>query len=71
VATLVPGLALWFRRLHDTNRSGWSLLWLLLPALGGIILFVFWVSRGTPGTNRFGPDPIFEAISDGPIHPGD
>jgi len=41
LATIVPGVALIVRRLHDANFSGWmSLLW-LIPLVGGIILFVF------------------------------
>lgn len=36
-ATLVPGLALVVRRLHDGNRSGWWLL-LLLPLYAALVL---------------------------------
>ena len=41
LATIVPLLALYVRRLHDINKSG---LWLLIdfiPFVGGIILIVF------------------------------
>jgi len=41
LATLIPGLAICVRRLHDTNRSGLNLLWLLLPLVGWIILIVY------------------------------
>ena len=57
VASFIPQLALSIRRLHDTNRSGWNLLWGLMPAIGGIIMFVFTVEKGVTGDNRFGPDP--------------
>ena len=50
LALIVPGLAVTFRRLHDTNRSGW---WILCPIANIIFLFI----DGTPGPNRFGPDP--------------
>ncbi|HET8750253.1 MAG TPA: DUF805 domain-containing protein [Sphingomicrobium sp.] len=30
LATIIPGIAVGIRRLHDTNRSGW---WLLLPII--------------------------------------
>jgi uncharacterized membrane protein YhaH (DUF805 family) len=50
------------RRLHDTDRSGWWVLWggllSIVCCVGAIILFVFYVSRGTAGPNRFGPDPL-------------
>lgn len=57
LATFLPGLAVWVRRLHDTNRSGW---WLLIAfTIVGIVFLVVWACmRGTPGANRFGPDPL-------------
>ena len=55
---LLPSLALAIRRLHDTDRSGWWYLIGLVPLVGGIILLVFFVTRGTDGPNRFGPDPV-------------
>lgn len=54
---IIPNLALIVRRLHDTNRSGWSFLFTLIPLLGGIIVFIFMVEEGTHGPNRYGPDP--------------
>jgi uncharacterized membrane protein YhaH (DUF805 family) len=54
LAVLVPGIAVSIRRMHDTDHSGW---WLLVP----IASFVFLVTEGTPGDNRFGPVP--KAIS--------
>jgi len=57
LAAMIPGLAVSIRRLHDTDRSGWSLLLGLIPLVGPIILLVFYASPGTPGPNRFGYDP--------------
>ena len=57
LATFIPGIAVSVRRLHDTNRSGWWLLLDLIPFIGGIILFVWFVRDGTPGDNRFGANP--------------
>lgn len=54
---VIPLLAVGVRRLHDTNRSGWWLLLSLIPVIGGLVVFVFTVLPGTPGPNRFGPDP--------------
>jgi uncharacterized membrane protein YhaH (DUF805 family) len=56
LATFVPGLAVQVRRLHDQDKSGWFVLLGLVP-FGGIILLIFMVIEGTPGPNRFGPDP--------------
>jgi uncharacterized membrane protein YhaH (DUF805 family) len=41
IATLLPCIAVATRRLHDTNRSGWWQLIVLLPLIGFIILIVF------------------------------
>ncbi|MFZ0266853.1 DUF805 domain-containing protein [Caulobacter sp.] len=57
LAIIVPSLAVTFRRLHDTDRSAWWLLISLLPVIGGLVLLVFYLLPGTPGPNRFGPDP--------------
>lgn len=60
IAVLVPSLAVMVRRLHDTDRSGWWCLILLIPLIGLIVVFVFLVSNGNEGDNRFGPDPKAE-----------
>lgn len=33
---LIPMIALWIRRMHDVGKSGWNLLWWLLPVVGWI-----------------------------------
>ena len=58
LATLIPGLAVAVRRLHDSDHSGWWLLIGFVPFVGGIVIFVFMVIGGTRGSNRFGPDPV-------------
>jgi uncharacterized membrane protein YhaH (DUF805 family) len=57
LAVIIPGIAVSVRRLHDTGRSGWWLLIAAFPCLGGLVLFYFLVLDGTPGDNRFGPNP--------------
>ncbi len=57
LALLLPSLGVSVRRLHDTDRSGWWLLILLVPLIGVIVLLVFSVSDSTPGSNRFGASP--------------
>ena len=41
LAVVPPTLAAGIRRLHDTGRSGYNMLWMLLPVIGGIILIVY------------------------------
>lgn len=57
LGVFVPMLAVSVRRLHDTDRSGWWILLGLIPLLGGLVVFIFDVLDGTPGPNKFGPDP--------------
>ena len=57
LGVIIPGLAVSFRRLHDTDRSAWWLLISLIPGIGGLVLLVFCLLPGTNGPNKFGPDP--------------
>lgn len=57
LAVLLPSIAVTVRRLHDTDRSAWWLLILLVPVIGWIVMVVFMVLEGNPGDNRYGPDP--------------
>jgi uncharacterized membrane protein YhaH (DUF805 family) len=57
LGTMVPGLAVTVRRLHDTNRSGWWVLIGIIPIIGDIALLVFAAQDSQPGANRFGPNP--------------
>lgn len=66
---IVPSLAVGVRRLHDTGKSGWFLLFGLIPFVGGLILLVFMVMDSTPGPNQYGPNPK-EAGGYGPPPPG-
>ncbi|MCY7397860.1 MAG: DUF805 domain-containing protein [Sphingomonas bacterium] len=54
---VIPSLAAGVRRLHDTDRSGWWMLIVLVPLVGAIVLLVFFVLEGTKDDNRFGPNP--------------
>ncbi len=54
--TLVPGIAVTVRRLHDTGRNG--VLWLVgLVPLVGLVLIYFVALPSDPGDNRYGPRP--------------
>jgi uncharacterized membrane protein YhaH (DUF805 family) len=62
LASLAPVLALLLvsvtvRRLHDVNRSAWSLLVGLIPVAGNVVTLTWLLSGGTPGLNRYGPSP--------------
>jgi uncharacterized membrane protein YhaH (DUF805 family) len=57
LAVLVPGIAVSVRRLHDTGRSGWWFLLVLIPCIGSLVLLVFFVQDSEPGSNQYGPNP--------------
>ena len=57
LAVLIPSLAVAVRRLHDTGRSGWWLLIVLVPLVGAIVLLVFSVQDSEPGANSYGKNP--------------
>lgn len=57
LATLIPGLAVSVRRLHDIGKSGWMLLIVFIPLIGIIWLIVLAATDGTPGENNYGGNP--------------
>jgi uncharacterized membrane protein YhaH (DUF805 family) len=54
LATLVPSLAITWRRLHDVSKSGPYFFFILLPIVGWILLFIQLVKDSTPGANPYG-----------------
>ena len=60
VVSILPGIAMSVRRLHDINWSGWWLLVALIP-FGGIFVFVLLLMDST-GANRFGDSPKYGKV---------
>lgn len=56
LVTLLPGISMVVRRLHDTGRSGWYYLFILIPLVGPIMLLV-WICSDSKEDNRWGPNP--------------
>lgn len=57
LATLVPGIAVAIRRLHDIGKPGIWILIALVPFIGGIWLLILMATEGQRGENAFGSDP--------------
>ena len=57
--TIVPVLAVPVRRLHDTGRSGRTLLLALIPLVGAMILLIFYLADGDAEMNEYGPSPKY------------
>ena len=55
----LPGLAVSVRRLHDIGKSGWNLLWILLPIVGAIMLIYWYCQDSEFGENKWGANPKF------------
>ena len=53
----LPGLAVSVRRLHDIGKSGWNLLWILLPIVGAIMLIYWYCQDSQPEENKWGANP--------------
>ena len=52
--TILPGLAVAVRRLHDVDRSGWWYLIIFVPLIGWLVLLYWWLKPSEFGSNRFG-----------------
>ena len=63
LAVLIPGLAAWSRRLHDTGRSLWWFLLAFIPIVGVIVLIVFAAGDSQPGDNKYGPNPKSQLVT--------
>jgi len=55
VINLVDGLAMLFRRAHDTSKSGWIMLLLLVPFVNFLALYWLLIQDSDEGANKYGP----------------
>lgn len=59
IASIYFALAVYAKRWHDRDKSGWWSLIMLVPLIGPIWFLVeCGILEGTRGANRFGPDPL-------------
>ena len=57
LAVLIPGLAVYVRRLHDIGKSGWMILIAIIPIIGPIWLLVLTLTDSNHGENKYGSNP--------------
>ena len=61
IAAILGGI--WFtiaqdvKRLHDVDKSGWFVLFLIIPVINFILGIYMLFADGTVGPNRYGNDP--------------
>ncbi len=64
LAIIIPSIALFIRRLHDINQTGWIYLGIVIAGFIPLLNIVASVAQiviacipGTTGPNKYGPDP--------------
>ena len=57
IATIIPGIAITARRLHDINKSGWCQLLFFIPIVNLVLIFLWLCKAGNTGANQYGEDP--------------
>jgi len=55
--TLLPGIAVCWRRLHDIGKSGAWWFLAFVPLVGWIFMLVWYCRDSEPGFNAYGPNP--------------
>ena len=53
----IPSLSISVRRLHDVGKSGWTILYILIPVIGVIWLFALFSIDTMPERNKWGGNP--------------
>ena len=54
----IPAITVTVRRFHDINKSGWFILFEIIPFIGWIIVLVMLIEKGTEGKNKYGVYPL-------------
>jgi uncharacterized membrane protein YhaH (DUF805 family) len=54
----LPTIADSVRILHDTNRSGWWHLLVLVPVIRIVNMYIFFGFKGTKSENKLGSEPL-------------
>ena len=53
----IPSISISVRRLHDVGKSGWTILYILIPVIGVIWLFALFSRDTMPERNKWGGNP--------------
>ena len=57
LATLLPNLAVCWRRMHDIGKRGaWALI-MFIPVVGTVIFWIWAAKNGEEGENEYGENP--------------
>ena len=53
LVNIIPTITIAVRRMHDSNKSGWNLLW-ALTIVGILFIWFLYILRGSEGENDYG-----------------
>lgn len=57
LVSLIPSISLTVRRLHDTGKSGWWYLIVMIPYIGWFIMTILTCMEGQSKPNKWGNNP--------------
>jgi hypothetical protein len=60
----LPALAVTVRRFHDIGKSGWNMLWAIIPVIGLIIVLVWMCQDSDVVANKYGESPKYGYFSE-------
>jgi uncharacterized membrane protein YhaH (DUF805 family) len=63
LAVLMPGIAVFVRRMHNIGKSGFWFFIVFVPIIGWIWLIVLLTTEGKSGRNRYGSDPKRKSVN--------
>ena len=58
----IPSLSVSVRRLHDVGKSGWSILFIIIPIVGIIWLLALFCRDTMPERNKWGENPTLRVF---------
>jgi|TARA_B110001452_G_scaffold212379_1_gene182972 uncharacterized membrane protein YhaH (DUF805 family) len=63
IIIFIPSLSVSVRRLHDVGKSGWTILFIIVPVLGVIWLLALFCRDTMPERNKWGENPTLRVFS--------
>lgn len=54
---IIPNIAVFLRRMHDIGKTGWNILWIIIPFIGWLWLLILLWFVGEPKHNKWGAYP--------------
>ena len=58
----IPSLSISVRRLHDVGKSGWTILFIIVPIIGIIWLLALFCRDTMPERNKWGENPTLRVF---------